>query len=196
MGMSFIRSGEHLSLVNNWMSWEGGFDLVAMTQAGLPMPNVIVHVARMVHTPVGSAPAGMVMTPGPTGMPEVMGFVSPDAKVGAYFGPRIFAGTPFENAPVLLGSIEIGSGSLPASVSATVKVGGVTIAATMSGLGALASHVRAPAAMPPFSQMVLEAVATSATMSKNGQNVALVIPPVGISGGPAAVWSATGIYAR
>lgn len=72
----------------------------------------------------------------------------------------------------------------------------MTIAATMSGLGALASHVRAPAAMPPFAQMVLEAVATSATMSKNGQNVALVIPPVGISGGPAAVWSATGIYTR
>lgn len=185
-----------MSAVNSWMSWEGGFDLVAMTQAGLPMPNVIVHVARMVHTPVGSAPAGMVMIPGPTGMPEVMGFVSPDAKVGAYFGPKIFAGTPFEKAPVLTGSIEIGSGSLPSSVSATVKVGGMTIAATMNGLGALASHVRAPAAMPPFSQMVLEAVATSATMSKNGQNVALVIPPVGISGGPAAVWSATGIYTR
>jgi hypothetical protein len=184
-----------MTLVNNWMSWEGGFDLVAMTQAGLPMPNVIVHVARMVHTPVGSAPAGMVMIPGPTGMPEVMGFVSPDAKVGGYFGPKIFAGTPFEKAPVLVGTIDITT-SLPGSVSATVKVGGMTIAATMSGLGGLASHVRAPAAMPPFAQMVLEAVATSATMSKNGQSVALVIPPVGISGGPAAVWSATGIYTR
>jgi hypothetical protein len=182
--------------VNNWMSWEGGFDLVALSQPNLPMPNVIVHVARMVHTPVGSAPAGMIMIPGPSGAPEVMGFVSTDAKVGAYFGPKIFAGTPFENAPVLQGTIDINSSALPSSVSVTVKVAGVTIAATMSGLGALESHSRAPAAMPPFAQSVLEAVASAATLSKNGVNMPLIIPPIGISGGPAAVWSATGIYTR
>jgi hypothetical protein len=181
--------------INNWMSWEGGFDLVALTAADLPMPNVIVHVARMVHTPVGSAPAGMIMIPGPTGAPMVMGFVSPDAKVGAYFGPKIFAGTPFEHAPVLVGSIEIGSLGA-GSVSAVVKVSGHTIAATMSGLGGLNSYVRQPSAMPPFSQMVLEAIAGSATMSVDGKAVALIIPPIGISGGPAAVWSPTGVYAR
>ena len=185
-----------MSVVNNWMSWEGGFDLVALSQPALPMPNVIVHVARMVHTPVGSAPAGMIMIPGPSGAPELMGFVSPDAKVAAYFGPKIFAGTPFENAPVLQGTIDINSSTLPASVSVTIKVASMTIAATMSGLGALESHVRAPAAMPPFAQMVLEAVAKSATLTKNGQNIPLTIPPIGISGGPAAVWSATGLYAR
>ena len=37
--------------IKNWMSWEGGVDLVAMTKPGLSMPNVILHVARMVHTP-------------------------------------------------------------------------------------------------------------------------------------------------
>jgi hypothetical protein len=188
-----------MAVVNNWMSWEGGFDLVALTQAGLPMPNVIVHVARMVHTPVGSAPAGMVLIPGPTGAPQVMGFVSPDAKVASYFGPKIFAGTPFENAPVLQGSIDITTslaGNTLASVGATVKVSGMTIAATMTGLGTLASHTRAPAAMPPFAQMVLESVASAATLTTNGTSVPLIIPPVGISGGPAAVWSATGIYTR
>ena len=94
--------------VTNWMSWEGGVDLVAMTAAGLPMPNIIVHVARMVHTPVGSAPAGMILyQPDPKGAPVVMGFVSSDAKLAAYVGPKIFAGTPFEKAPALTGTIEI-----------------------------------------------------------------------------------------
>jgi hypothetical protein len=184
-----------MAVVNNWMSWEGGFDLVALSQAGLPMPNVIVHVARMVHTPVGSAPAGMILIPNAQGAPEVMGFVSPDTKIASYFGPKIFAGTPFEQAPVLQGTIDIAT-SLPSSVSATVKVAGITVVATISGLGALTSDVRPPAAMPPFSQMVLEAIATGASLTKYGQNVPLIIPPVGISGGPAAVWSATGIYTR
>jgi len=42
--------------VTQWMSWEGGVDLIAVTAPDVAMPNVIVHVARMVHTPVGSAP--------------------------------------------------------------------------------------------------------------------------------------------
>ena len=32
--------------ITRWMSWEAGVDLVAGTQAGLAMPNVIVLVAR------------------------------------------------------------------------------------------------------------------------------------------------------
>jgi len=39
--------------------------------------------------------------------PLVFGFVGTDANVGAYFVPHIFAGTPFEQAPVLNASIEI-----------------------------------------------------------------------------------------
>lgn len=39
--------------------------------------------------------------PDPDAPPEVMGFVCGDPKVGAYFGPKIFAGTPFETLPVL-----------------------------------------------------------------------------------------------
>jgi hypothetical protein len=94
--------------LNNWMSWEGGVDLIAKTSLELQMPNVIVHVARMVHTPVGSAPGGMIFwQPDPAAPPLAFGFVSSDAKVGDYFGKHIFAGTPFENAPTLLGAITI-----------------------------------------------------------------------------------------
>ena len=43
------------------MSWEGGMDLVACTQPGLTQPNVILHLGRIVHTPKGSAPSGMIV---------------------------------------------------------------------------------------------------------------------------------------
>jgi hypothetical protein len=39
------------------MAWEGGADRVALTVPDLAMPNVIIHVARLVHTPLGSAPS-------------------------------------------------------------------------------------------------------------------------------------------
>jgi len=181
--------------VSKWMSWEGGVDLVAVTKAGLSMPNVIAHVARMVHTPVGSAPAGMVLwQPDAGAMPVVMGFVSPDAKVGAYFGPNIFAGTPFEQAPVLTGSIEIRSGD--GTCSAKVSVGGHVFEMSLSELGATELVHRAPAAMPPFWQQGVEAAAKKATLSVDGKAVSIIVPPVGISGGPAATWSPCGVYAR
>lgn len=44
-----------MSTVSKWMSWEGGIDLVAVTSPDLQMPNVIVHLGRMVNTPVGNA---------------------------------------------------------------------------------------------------------------------------------------------
>lgn len=178
------------------MSWEGGVDLVAVTQSGLAMPNIIVHVARMVHTPVGSAPAGMVFyQPDPTAPPALMGFVSQDPTVGKYFGPKIFAGTPFENAPVLDAKIEIDS-SMPGEVSASVTVGGFVLKTRLSGLKASELIQRAPAAMPPFWQQGVEAAATSAELAVNGNRVAIQLPPVGITGGPAAVWSPCGVYAR
>lgn len=180
---------------SHWMSWEGGFDLVAMSAPGLAMPDVIVHVARMVHTPVGSAPAGMVLVPGAKGG-VVMGFVCPDDRVGKYFGPTLFAGTPFEQAPVLHGSILIESGELPSRVSATVHVGGTTIAGTMTGLTPMELFDRAPAAMPPFAQRVLECVAGGATLSVDAKAIPLTIPAIGITGGPAATWSVAGVYAR
>ena len=45
-------------------------------------------------------------------------------------------------------------------------------------------------------QDVVEAVAGSATLKVNGSPVSLLVPPVGISGGAAAVAALTGLYTR
>lgn len=180
---------------SNWMSWEGGFDLVALSAPNLPMPNVIVHVARMVHTPIGSAPAGMILIPNAAGQPALMGFVSTDDKVARYFGPKIFAGTPFENAPTLKGSIDVTTNG--AAASAVIVIGADRIEAAMEGLAAPKLIDRAPMAPAiPFAQRVVESNSSRATLKHNGRAIPLTIPPVGISGGHAVVWSATGLYAR
>lgn len=181
-----------MSNVSSWMSWEGGVDLVACTAPGLEQPNVIVHVARMVHTPVGSAPSGMVLF-APEGMPpRVMGFVSASPQVGAYFGPNIFAGTPFEAAPVLQADTNITSGD--GWCAARVQGEGFLFESRLDGLAAL-EEIRRETGALPFSQNVLEAVAASASLTFNGEEISLILPPVGLSGGAPAVWSPSGIYA-
>ena len=103
------------------MSWEGGVDLCAVTRSDLTMPNVLIHVGRIVHTPIGSAPAGMVMwQPDPAAPPVAVGFICTDPKLGAWFGPQIFAGTPFEGAPALAAKITVTT-QLPGSVAARVE---------------------------------------------------------------------------
>lgn len=180
-------------MVSAWMSWEGGFDLVAATMPGLDQPNVIVHVARVVHTPVGSAPSGMILY-APEGMPPVaMGFVSSDDKVGAYFGPNVFAGTPFEQAPVLNASIKVTDGD--GWCEARVAIDDLLFEARLDGLGELGVYHRDPVALP-FTQDVLERVASSASLRVNGQDIALHLPPVGLSGGSPTVWSPSGLYSR
>ncbi len=181
--------------LNHWMSWEGGVDLVACTAPGLPMPNVIVHLARLVHTPVGSAPSGMVLfQPSPDAAPLVCGFVSTDARVGAYFGPKIFAGTPFEQAPVLEASIQITT--TPELVGAVVKVAGHELRTELRDLGALELVSRAPSPMAPFHQQGLEASTLEARLWVDGKEIPIIVPPMGISGGPAAVSAPCGLYAR
>ena len=184
-----------MSTINSWMSWEGGVDLVATTQEGLAMPNVILHVARMVHTPKGSAPSGMIFwQPDPAAPPAIMGFVSSDSAVGGYFGPNIFAGTPFEQAPVLDATIEIETSA--GRASSRIKAGDFLFEVEMTSLGALEHISRAPGGMTPFTQDVIEAVAGSVSLKVNGAAVSIIVPAVGISGGPAAVLAATGLYAR
>jgi len=181
--------------LQNWMAWDGGVDLVAATQPGLSMPNIIVHVARLVHTPVGSAPSGMVFyQPDPAAPPAIIGFASTDPKVGAYFGPKIFAGTPFETAPVLTASIEISTGD--DVVAASITIGSDIFRTRLSGLGKPGLVQRAPGGMTPFTQQGIEAVAARAQLWVNDVEVTLLIPPVGISGGPAAVSAPVGLYAR
>jgi hypothetical protein len=184
-----------MSNVTKWMSWEGGVDLVAVTSPELQMPNVIVHIARMVNTPVGNAPSGMIFwQPDPAAMPAVMGFVSTDATVGAYFGPHIFAGTPFEAAPVLDASFDITINA--GSAYAKCVVGGYTFELEMSDFSAPYLINREPAAMPPFYQQGVEMVSSKISLKINGEPISIIIPPVGISGGPASVVSPNGVYAR
>lgn len=179
----------------NWMSWEGGVDLIALTAADLTMPNVIVHVARMVHTPVGSAPSGIVFwQPDPSAPPAVCGFVSSDPAVGAYFGKHIFAGTPFENAPVIVASISIETSGETAG--ARVEIPGFVFETLLTDLAPAVRIVREPLPTAPFYQMGLEAPAGNASLKVNGNDVPLTIPPVGITGGPCAVLAPCGIYAR
>ncbi len=184
-------------MISSYMSWSDGVDLVAVTAPGLPMPNVIVHFARMVHTPVGSAPAGMIFIPDAANpaQPRVMGFVSTNAAVGAYFGPRIFAGTPFENAPVLLGAIDITLSLAQKKATVRISVADLVIESTLSNLGELQLADR-PAGNLPFGEHAIEARATAAQVTVNGQPLAFILPPTGMSGGPAAAYSATGFYAR
>ncbi len=182
-------------VMNTWMSWEGGVDLIAKTNEDLEMPNVIVHVARMVHTPVGSAPSGMIFwQPDPAAVPLAFGFVSSDAAVGAYFANHIFAGTPFEGAPVILGSVGIDISEERAT--ARVEIPGFVFESHLAEFAETTMIHREPLSTAPFYQQGLEAAARHACLKVNGEKIGLVIPPIGITGGPCAVVAACGLYAR
>lgn len=182
--------------VSQWMSWEGGVDLVAMSDPGLESPNVIVHVARLVHTPLGASPAGLIMIPNLddlTGAPLVMGFIAQEVQVGAYFGPQIFADTPFENAYVLQANIEVQIGS--SSGAARIEVGEYVIEMLLSDTSA-PYIVDRPIGALPFVQQGIERSAGAVSLTINGREVPLTVPQIGISGGPAAVLAPCGLYAR
>ena len=181
--------------ITAWMSWEGGVDIVGATRPGLLMPNVMVHVARVVHTPIGSAPAGIVLfQPDPNAAPEVIGFCSTDPKLAAWFGPHIFAGTPFEKAPALTARIEIHTAADRATTR--VEVAGLRFDVALSQL-APAALIHRPAGQPmPFAQQGLEAKAGKVELKVNGVTMPILVPDVAIGGGPGALLSASGVYAR
>jgi hypothetical protein len=91
-------------------------------------------------------------------------------------------------------SIEVVVG--PNGVGAKVIMGDHTFVWRLSGLGPLEKVERAPSAATPFWQQGLEAAAARATLEVDGQEVPLFLPPVGISGGPPALFSPVGLYAR
>lgn len=184
-----------MSTVSQWMSWEGGIDLTAVTSPNLLMPNVIVHLGRMVNTPVGNAPSGMILwQPDPNAMPAVMGFVSSNETVGKYFGPNIFAGTPFEQAPVLDAKIDIQI--MENRAISKVEVNGYLFEVEMSDFSRPYLIDRKPSAMPPFFQQGVEIHAKQVSLKVNGESISIIIPPVGITGGPASIVSPNGVYAR
>ncbi|MFM2361680.1 MAG: hypothetical protein RLZZ316_582, partial [Bacteroidota bacterium] len=49
---------------------------------------------------------------------------------------------------------------------------------------------------PPFYQQGVEVHARKVILKVNGAVIDIIIPPVGISGGPASVVSPNGVYAR
>lgn len=182
--------------VKHWMSWEAGVDLVAMTEAGLPGPNLILHVARMVHTPVGSAPAGMVLfQPDPNAAPKVMAFVSSNIKVATYFGPHIFAGTPFERAPALEATIDIAV-EIPERVRSVIKVAGHTFETTLSKFRKQHIVHRISSEHAPFVSQGVETTATHAEVTLDGKPLKVILPNAGPNGGPPALWAPCGTYAR
>ena len=183
--------------ISDWMSWQGGVDLAAVTDPSFTQPNVIIHLANMVHTPVGSAPSGMVLyQPDPKANPVVMGFVSSDPKLAAWFGPHIFAGTPFEKAPALSAAITITEAADMQSAGSKITVAGHVFEVTFTDLGALAAINRPVGSPMPFSQAGMEAIAGKVMLKVDGTEVAVTVPAVGLSGGNGAVWSPAGIYAR
>lgn len=182
--------------ITEWMSWDAGIDVAGFTRSGLATPNLLVHVARAVHTPFGSAPAGMILwQPDPDAAPVLAGFVCTDPTVGGYFAPRIFAGTPFERAPLYAARIGV-CVDLPNAVAARIDVAGHVLEVTLTELGAVELVQRAAGAPLPFAQQGLEARAGRAEVKVDRVPIALTVPPLGLGGGPAAVWSPAGIYAR
>lgn len=184
-----------MNSVTKWMSWKNGISLVALTNPDLHTPNIIIHLCHLVHTPVGSAPSGMIFwQPDPNAAPHVIGFVGTDLLVGNYFGPHIFAGTLFETAPVLKASIDIHPGGQKAYSKCIV--GTYSFEVEMSDFSSPYLVDRKPSAMPPFYQQGVEIHAKNALLKINGEPINIIIPPVGISGGPASVVSPNGMYAR
>jgi hypothetical protein len=168
---------------------------VAITHPDLQMPNLIIHLARMVHTPIGNAPSGMILwQPDVTMPPAIIGFVSTDSSVGAYFGPNIFAGTPFESVPVLPAAINIEINEREAF--AKCVTGDYIFEMTLKSFSEPSLVSRNPSSMPPFYQQGVEVQAAEAHIKINGEEISFIIPPVGITGGPASVVAPNGVYAR
>lgn len=180
--------------VKAWMSWEGGVDVAGVTKPGLTAPNLILHVGRIVHTPVGSAASGIVFwQPDPAAPPVVVGFVSENPAVGAYFGPQVFAGTPFEKVPVLPAKITVENGADGAS--SRIEAGGHVFTVKLAQL-APAQLVERPAGGMPFRQQGVESAAGSVSVTIDGKPVEIIVPPPAPGGGANAVFSQTGVYSR
>lgn len=181
--------------VNHWMSWEDGVDLVGMTQPGLEPPNVMVLAARMVHTPVGSAPAAIVLwQPDPTAPPAAMGFVCNNGAMNAWLASKLFAGTPFAAAQPMTGAVTVRA--TPTSGLVSINTGRLTIETELAGPQGCQLINRAPAAATPFWQQGIEVAMASARLTVDGVALPVTLPALSITGGPAAVLSPAGVYAR
>lgn len=68
-----------------YASWEGGLDLMAVTDASHRRPDLVVRIARVLRTPHGIAPAAQISwNIGPDDCPEYKAFLSPDPDVARW----------------------------------------------------------------------------------------------------------------
>ncbi|MEO5562944.1 MAG: hypothetical protein ABIR18_05900 [Chitinophagaceae bacterium] len=184
-----------MATIKHWMTWQDGVDLVALTDPKLKSPNIIIHLANIVKTPVGNAPSGMILwQPDPNSMPAIIAFVSTDKDVGKYFGPKIFAGTPFEQVQVFKALINIQLHGNKAI--SRCEVNGYVFEVEMSGFSAPYLINRPPAANSPFWQQGIEMSSSTTVLKVNDRVIDMVVPPIGITGGPASVVAPHGLYAR
>lgn len=186
--------------ISSWLGWENGVDITASTEENGRQPNLIVHAVRTVFTPVGSGAAGLILftplhatQPSPHGtQPSLLGIITTNAEAGRYCASHIFAGTPFEDAPILEGEVRVE----PAEERVEVHVATATfrIEATVSHIGVL-QEVARPRGVLPYTQNTLEAGARHVALRIDGCEVPLYLPP-GVADAPLALWKPCGYYAR
>ena len=184
------NGGKHYK--TDFLSWFDGIDAMLKPTPDAPLPNVLVHVARITNTPWGMTPGGMLLiNPDNKAMPDVFGFIAEDEELGKYYGPKIFKGTPFENAPVLKANISI-TVDFPNIVSTKIETAGHVIELELSNFDEAQYYNRAGGM--PFTQNVVESLAHTAVFKFDGKVLEGELPPGGIGGGLPAVYSPAGLY--
>ncbi len=187
-----LRANNGAHYKTDFLSWFDGIDAMLKPTPNAPLPNVLVHVARITKTPAGMTPGGMLLiNPDNKEMPDLFGFICEDEELGNYYGPKIFKGTPFENAPVLKANISV-QVDFPNKVSTRIEVAGHVIELELSEFDEAQYYNRAGGM--PFTQNVVEALAHKAVFTFDGRVLEGALPPDGIGGGLPAVYSPSGLY--
>lgn len=180
--------------IESWLSWEYGIDITASTVDHAALPNLVIHAARRVFTPVGNSVAGLVLfTPPRASEPTLRYVVAENYEVGRYCATRVFAGTPFENAEVCGGEVTVEE--CGAAIEMRVKIASVEIEARLENLGVLEEVMRPPGVLP-YSQNQLEAGAQSVALRIDGIEQPLYLPPGVAEIAPLALWKPCGHYSR
>ncbi len=187
----FRENGHHYA--TDFLNWTDGVDAMLKPTDDAPLPHVLVHVANMTSTPYGIAPGGMLLiNPDLKEVPDFFGFICADEELGKYFGPKIFKGTPFEEAPVFKADIKIEI-NFPGNVVVKISVAGHLCELELSHFDAARYYNRDPFPMP-FRQNVVEAKANSATFKWDGRILGGELPSTGLGTGLPACYSPTGMY--
>lgn len=190
--MSTIIKRTGLKFSTAYLSWHDGVDAMLKPTPDSPMPNVLVHAARMVNTPLGICSAGMLLiNPQNKEIPDFFGFIAEDEDLGKYYGPYIFKGTPFEQAPVFKAEFHFDL-DFPNKTFIKIEAAGHSIELELSDFDPAIYYDR-PGGMP-FHQNVIEAVAHKALFKFDGEVIGGELPPEGLAGGLPACYAPTGIY--